>query len=235
MCQRCRPLLSMTVAQKIYANQGNGSVLRQVPDAAIRVLDVGCGMGDNARFLVGRGHVVDGITLSQTEATAARSFCRRVLVGNLEHGLPSGVDAAYDCCLCSHVIEHICWPERMLADIHRTLLPTGGALIVALPNLLNYKSRLRLLTGDFEYTPSGLMDDTHFRWYTFKSAQAMLRKNGFRIELAFGEGGAPLWPVRRILPRKITRAIDKLADRLSPGLFGNQLIFVARPVVITSC
>jgi cyclopropane fatty-acyl-phospholipid synthase-like methyltransferase len=48
-----------------------------VPEAALSALDVGCGAGDNARLLHQRRKLVDGITLSDTEAQAAGQWCRR--------------------------------------------------------------------------------------------------------------------------------------------------------------
>lgn len=213
--------------EKVYSNLGNMEVLRVVPCAASTVLDVGCGAGSNARILVQRGKIVDGVTLSQEEAHVAATLMREVWVYNLEDGLPPAVQAdAYDCILCSHVLEHIVYPDKLLADI-RSALKTDGRLIVALPNLLYHQNRLQLLVGRFDYAGEGIMDNTHVRWYTFASAQRLLARHGFAVENAFGEGRFPMPGLRRFVPEKTRARLDEWAGRKFPGLCGWQMIFVA--------
>ncbi len=218
-------LFEKSVAQKLYSNQGNPAVLGLVPPGAAKVLDVGCGDGANAARLVARGAVVDGITLSAEESNIASKVCRRVWTHNLELGLPNSMSDTYDCCICSHVLEHICWPGVLLQDLRRVLSPQGGRLVVALPNLLFYKNRWALCRGKFCYAEGGLMDNTHFRWYTFQTAQQLLNEYGFHIEVAAGDGSFPLAPLRRWSPQ-LARAIDKIATRQWPGLFGWQFVLL---------
>jgi hypothetical protein len=116
-----------------------------------------------------------------------------------------------------------------LADIKDRLEPQKGLLVVALPNIFYYKNRWALLWGKFDYTDSGLMDNTHFRWYTFTSAQEMLRQNGFEILKARAEGSFPLGWLRRLLTRQIAGCVDISVSALLPGLFGYQMVIVASP------
>ena len=119
-----------TVENKSYKNLGNASVLRQIPSGAQTILDVGCGAGDNARILSAAGKIIDGITLSISERDNAKRFCRDVVIHNLENGLPAQLIGPYDCVLCSHVLEHICWPEKLLADIRSRLHKDGLLLVI---------------------------------------------------------------------------------------------------------
>ncbi len=218
----------MNVATKVYHNAGNRSVLDRVLPSTRTVLDVGCGAGDNARALAAGGCRVDGITLSEPEAELARQVCRSVHVFNLEQGLPGDLAVEYDCCICSHVLEHICWPDPLLAGIRQKLRPKAGYLIVALPNIFYFKQRWQLLWGRFEYAESGLMDNTHFRWYTLNSGAQLLKRNGFDVLESTGDGSFPLWPLRRPFAT-MARRIDRTASEICPGLFAWQLLFVARP------
>jgi 2-polyprenyl-3-methyl-5-hydroxy-6-metoxy-1,4-benzoquinol methylase len=214
--------------EKVYDNRGNREVLRAVPAQATTVLDVGCGAGGNARILAQLGKIADGITLSDEEAREIKPFMRQVWIHNLEEGLPAGARReAYDCVLCSHVLEHIVYPEKLLADI-RQCLAQGGRLVVALPNLLYHWNRVQLLRGCFEYTNEGVMDYTHVRWYTFTSAQRMLAGHGFVVETAIVEGRFPLPGIRRFVPWTVLGRLDDWAGRTFPGLCGYQMIFVAR-------
>lgn len=220
-------LTNPSVHSKCYRNEGNPEVLRWVPSDAANVLDLGCGAGDNARLLFGRGISVDGVTLSGTEASVASQVCRSVLVHNLEGGLPAGLAEAYDAVLASHVLEHICFPARLLADVRAKLSPKG-VLIVALPNLLHYRYRLRLLRGSFEYAESGIMDNTHFRWYTFASGRRLLETNGFEVVRSYGDGHFPWFIAQPLIPHRLEKFVDKAVCMAAPGLMGLQLLYVAR-------
>jgi 2-polyprenyl-3-methyl-5-hydroxy-6-metoxy-1,4-benzoquinol methylase len=216
-----------SVQAKVYKNDGHPQVLALVPNEARTVLDLGCGAGDNARALADRGMIVDGVTLSQQEARVASQFCRSVSVHNLEEGLPTGLADSYDVVLACHVLEHICFPEKVLADLGAKIA-NGGLFIVALPNLLNHRYRLRLLAGVFEYEEGGIMDNTHFRWYTYVSAKRMLERNGFDVLQSFAVGHFPFLGVRKFVPRGIETWVDNSVTAKFPGLFGHNLIYVSR-------
>jgi 2-polyprenyl-3-methyl-5-hydroxy-6-metoxy-1,4-benzoquinol methylase len=216
-----------SVKSKVYRNNGNPQVLALVPEWAGLVLDLGCGAGDNAEVLSGRGIVVDGVTLSEMEAESAREVCRNVYIHNLEAGLPAECNGPYDAVLASHVLEHICFPESLLKGV-LSRLSSRGVLIVALPNLLNWRYRLNLLLGRFDYQESGIMDNTHFRWYTYRSAHRMLAANGFEVVLGYAHGCFPLYKIRNILPKGLSASLDRMACAALPGLFGYQLLYVAK-------
>lgn len=219
-------VLEQSVAHKTYGGNTNAEVLRAVPTSARTVLDLGCGTGGNAGALAARGTIVDGVTLSEEEAAAARRVCRSVWVHNLESGIPDAAMGPYDSCIASHVIEHICFPEALLAGVRRVLAP-GGTFVVALPNLMNYKTRFALMRGRFEYEDGGIMDNTHFRWYTFDSAQRLFERHGFVVTRAWAEGSFPLKGVRKVVPA-LARGVDRAATSIAPGVFGWQLLYTLR-------
>lgn len=217
------------VAGKYYENSGNLPVVEAVPSSAGVVLDVGCGAGDNARLLASMGKTVDGITLSETEAETARRWCRQVVVADLEVGLPASLgDQRYDACICSHVLEHLRWPDQLLRQIHSCLTPmaAGPQLVIALPNLMCYKTRIPLFLGRFEYADGGIMDASHFRWFTFESGRRLLESSGFTVLRSFGTGHFPLALLRRVLPRRLSASVDSFAVKMRPGVFATQMIFV---------
>jgi 2-polyprenyl-3-methyl-5-hydroxy-6-metoxy-1,4-benzoquinol methylase len=217
-----------SVREKVYANFGNPEVLRHVPyGTGLAILDLGCGAGDNAKALIGRGCLVDGVTLSQQEANQVADTCRAVSVHNLEEGLPEVFKSQrYDCILCSHVLEHICFPEKLLADMPAVLKP-GGRVIIALPNLLFIRNRWELLRGRFIYQPSGLMDNTHFRWYTYETCWELLQKMDLEPFARYATGYLPFGPIRRSFSSIFEKIEPWLCSRW-PGLFGYQLILVGQ-------
>lgn len=212
----------------IYRNSGNLAVLGQIKGTGKRILDVGCGAGDNARILVGRGHIVDGITLSDEEATECSSFMRKVFVHNLETGLPEAIVETYDYIICSHVLEHIAYPEKLFKDI-TCRLQESGIMIVALPNIMHYRPRMKLILGRFEYADSGIWDRTHLRWYTYSSGKRLLEQHGFKVVRSWVDGGLPFYRISRMIPANIQKVIYQILTAVSPGLFGGQLLYESRP------
>lgn len=212
-------------SKTFYKNAGNPEVLKAVPRESKYILDIGCGAGDNARALYESGKIVDCITISEKEANYVKSFCRNVFICDLENGLPP-LNQKYDVFLCSHIIEHIAYPQKLLADVLK-LMKENSVLILALPNFLDYKTRLKLLFGKFNYEQSGNFDYTHLRFYTFKTGRELLEKNNFKINESSVQGFLPFNTMLRYLPESIKEAIIKTLLFFSKGLFGSQLIYIA--------
>jgi SAM-dependent methyltransferase len=218
----------MTVcAQKVYQNAGNLPLLRMIPPNS-RVLDCGCGAGDNARILKSYGCRVTGITISASEREAALAHCDEVHLADLEDGIPEQVAGSFDVVLFSHVLEHLVHPGNVLRDARRLLMPKG-LIAVALPNVLEYHNRFDFLMGRFEYTSGGIMDETHVRFYTFACGKRLLIENGYTIVVAQADGAFPLWKMRQVLPAQWMDWINRWACQHWPGLFGAQSLYLARP------
>jgi len=202
----------------------NQPVLARVPQSTKRVLDVGCGSGALGEQL--RKEIdcrVIGITCSESEAELAGKWLNEVLVRDLNSFDPAEV-GSFDCIICSHVLEHLFDPHGLLKRLRRSLLP-GGALIVALPNVLHWRQRLQFVRGRFEYTEGGLMDRTHYRFFDWQTARALLADSGYRVieEQAWGS-----FPLSRFLFR-FGDWMDRVMLKMFPGLLGFQFVFVCEP------
>jgi len=202
----------------------NRPVLDAIPTSVRGVLDLGCGTGSLGRAIKARQVVeVTGVTYSSTEAEMARRYLDRVIVTDLNTFSPTDL-GRFDCIICSHILEHLYWPDHVLRAMVPLLEP-GGRLFVALPNSLVWRQRVRFLRGEFRYTDGGLMDRTHFRFFDWTSARALVASAGFREISAYADGGFPL---ARYLPGA-GRLLSHAALRLAPGLFGWQFVVVAEP------
>jgi len=207
----------------------NQAVYAAVPGESRRILDLGCGTGSLGLALKHRGKIeVTGVTYSAEEAAQATSRLDRVLIEDLNDFEPSAALGTFDVIICSHVLEHLLDPRRLLAALRARLGP-GGLLVVALPNVLHWKQRLRFLSGHFKYTQGGIMDSTHLAFYDWDTARALVAESGYRLISARGEGNLPQPLIRRLLPRSLTTRLDELAAAKFPGLFGAQFILVASP------
>jgi 2-polyprenyl-3-methyl-5-hydroxy-6-metoxy-1,4-benzoquinol methylase len=86
----------------------------------------------------------------------------------------------FDIILFADVLENTPDPLSVLLFYRRFLKP-GGKIVVSLPNIACWDRRLALLFGHFDYMDSGIMDRTHLRFFTFRTAQALLREAGLAI------------------------------------------------------
>lgn len=146
-----------------------------------RVLELGCADGFITRHLTERGCRVTGVEIDAEAAERARPWCEKVVVCDLNQ--PEWVESVgtgFDTVICGDVLEHLARPEVALQRIRKMLTP-GGRVIICLPNIAHIRVRLRLLLGRFEYEPTGIMDVTHLRFYTYKTAREFIERAGYGI------------------------------------------------------
>lgn len=201
----------------------NGPVLAAVPAGVRAVLDLGCGGGSlGAALKAKHGCRVVGVTFDPDEAKTAAGKLDAVVTADLSDH-PLADLGAFDCVVCSHVLEHLARPDQVLERV-RGLLPGGGTVVVGLPNALHWKGRAEFVRGRFRYTDGGRMDRTHLRWFDWHTARELLTAAGFAVEHAAADGGFPL--SRFLGPA--AGPLDRLAVRAAPGLFGWQFVLRGR-------
>jgi 2-polyprenyl-3-methyl-5-hydroxy-6-metoxy-1,4-benzoquinol methylase len=184
------------------------------------VLELGCSTGFFSRHLVERDCRVVGVEVDSTAAERAKRFCDRVFVADLASS--TWVEAlprdAFDVVLMGDVLEHLPNPYIVLQEV-RPLLHDSGCLIISLPNVIHWLTRLELLCGRFEYVPWGTLDFTHLRFFTPRSARALIQEAGYRISRFHPAIGGrmsghfrPAW---------------QLLANVFPSLFAYQMLFRA--------
>jgi 2-polyprenyl-3-methyl-5-hydroxy-6-metoxy-1,4-benzoquinol methylase len=197
-----------------------------------QILDIGCGEGFFAAKIAAAGNQVVGIDLLP-EAKLVSTF-EQYISADLDKGLSDAKVALanhhFDRILLQDVLEHLRHPEQLLQDCHDLLKPSGQ-LLVSVPNIANITVRIALLLGRFEYAQRGILDKTHMRFFTRRSARRLLEENGYKIidekttvmplELALGVS-----PDNTFM-RKLNGILATITN-LMPGIFGYQILFVAR-------
>ena len=222
----------ITITDRVYCNAGNLPLLDLLDRGSIRLLDVGCGAGDNALLVRSRytSCNVQGVTYSPVEAEIARKRMARCWVFDIEGEFPAELEReVFDCLIFSHILEHLKDPALVLARFSR-LLRSGGQVLIAVPNVLSWRMRLQFLQGDFEYESAGELDDTHLRFFTYFTADRLLLSKSPDLEVTCkcASGSAPLWWLRRhVFPQAWSEYIDQWSCRHWPNLFGAQVLIVA--------
>lgn len=162
------------------------------------VLDLGCRTGAVTQHFLPGNHVV-GVDVD--EAALARAAERGItpVWADVEEPLPLD-DDSFDVVVAGEILEHVRFPDRVVAEVARLLRP-DGVLVGSVPNAYRLKNRLAFLAGR---PPEH--DPTHLRMYS---------PAGIRRELA------PLGDAQLTL-------VGGRFVRLNPRLLANDMVFVVR-------
>lgn len=225
-----RPVYSglLTEAALADTNNTHAILLQLVGDHQV-VLEIGPATGYMTRVLVERQHCqVTGFEINAEAAALARPFLQQLIVGDLENESDlAHLTGQFDVILIGDVLEHLAEPNIPLRAFHDHLHLTGR-LIISLPNVAHWTIRRSLLRGQWDLTDRGVMDRTHLRWYTRRTAMALLYSNGYRVRQ---RRASYIFPGHRRLGLK--RLAIWAQTRAMPGafddLFAIQHILVATP------
>jgi 2-polyprenyl-3-methyl-5-hydroxy-6-metoxy-1,4-benzoquinol methylase len=179
-------------------------VVGLVPPAS-RVLELGCATGCMSSVLKTRlGCSVTGVEVCAEAAEQARAHCERVLVGDAETLAYEQLlgSLRFDVVVAADVLEHLREPGSLLVRL-RPFLTDGGCVVASIPNIAHGSVRLALLAGEFRYRATGLLDETHLRFFTRESIRDLFEAAGYgvthwrrhRVDITRTELGLPSRPV----------------------------------------
>ena len=162
----------------------NPLLVEFVPPTAKRILDIGCNMGGAGRLLRQRGFQGEiwGVEILPELAQVAAQHYNRVLVGDVEseslwQQLPHGY---FDVVLCGEVLEHLVHPTLLLRRLRQVVTP-DATLVITLPHVGHAFVLRKLLRGAFDYEPTGVLDESHLRFFSRKNLWRMLLKAGWLV------------------------------------------------------
>jgi methionine biosynthesis protein MetW len=161
------------------------SIARLVPPGS-RVLDLGCGNGELlAHLMAHRACTGYGVEIDDTKVHACLVRGVNVLQLNLEDGLSAFDDQSFDVVLQIDTLQHLRNAQTMLLETARV----GRLGVVAFPNFAHWPNRMSVLQGRMPVTkrlPYQWYDTPNIRVGTYADFQVLARRNGLRIDDAFG-------------------------------------------------
>ncbi|MDQ1253175.1 MAG: hypothetical protein QG646_2325 [Euryarchaeota archaeon] len=148
-----------------------------------KVLEIGTSTGYVSKILTERGNLVTGIEIDKEAAEIASNYCESMIIGDIEEiDMNRYLESySYDVIVVGDILEHLKNPEALLEQL-KNYLKTGGYIVVSLPNFCHGDVILNLLLGDFRYTETGLLDETHLRFFAYKNIINLFNKCGYAIE-----------------------------------------------------
>ncbi|MGE3174336.1 MAG: class I SAM-dependent methyltransferase [Planctomycetota bacterium] len=208
-----------------YHGRERGDLLALVPSlpAGSRVLELGCGEGRLGAQLRQRGLEVHGVEVVEAAAARARAVLDRVWVGDVERMALDYPSAHFRLLVCGDVLEHLVDPWAQLRRL-RPLLTDDAVVVASVPNLQYFPVALGLLCGRFDYADSGVLDRTHLRFFTRRSARALFEGHGYDVVAM-----PRRYPFRSGVLRAVAAALDLGTLGLLRGLLTGQVIVLARP------
>jgi SAM-dependent methyltransferase len=159
--------------------------------AVRRVLDLGCGGGENMWRLAEQAQTVVGLDLSHPRLREAQRSGPVVQGGAA--ALPFA-DGAFDMVYAAHVLHHVDAPEELMGQVQRCLRAEG---ILFLVETLDDHPLLRL---GRDLHPQWRGDRVHTR-LRFESLLDLVRASGFRV-LEAGQYSVFFW-LWELLPERV--------------------------------
>ena len=176
-------------------------IREQFGDATLRVLEVGCSEGYFGAALKDIGNEVWGLETNALAADVAQSRLDFVYRDSIEAFLLSDefVEERFDVIVFGDVLEHLLDPVRVLQAISARLTERG-VIISSVPNVAHERVRMMLLEGRWEYSATGIMDNTHLHFFTRDNLVQMFTRANLAInrlstiELASNQVQIPVSP-----------------------------------------
>jgi SAM-dependent methyltransferase len=164
-----------------------------------RVLDLGCRSGALTRhFLL--GNEVVGVDVDRAALRTVEQLGIEPVAANVEDPLPFP-DASFDVVVAGELLEHLRFPDAVVAEIQRVLRP-GGAIVGSVPNAFRLQGRLRFLRGR---APED--DPTHLHMFSPSELRALLADFA-DVRLSYVGGR-----YRRLHPRLLARDLVFIGRR----------------------
>ncbi|HVR38378.1 MAG TPA: class I SAM-dependent methyltransferase [Thermoanaerobaculia bacterium] len=212
--------------------------------SGLRVLDVGCGFATTTEYMQKLGNHVTGVEESADACRVASTRIERVVHADLQD---AQLAEPFDVLIFADVLEHVARPLDVLQSWLQRLAP-NGSVFVSLPNVGLWSVRFAHLAGQWNYGDTGVLDRTHLRFFTRKTARRLLAEAGLEIVATthnpglvrpfvplakrFLSSGAPADALLHSKPYRLylktAYPIERALASLWPGMLAFQMIFEAK-------
>ena len=162
----------------------NTDLLALVPKNTRRVVDVGCMHGQMALAVKEKIPAVyyTGIDIDPDYSAIAATRCDRAFAADIDQLSEERWGNLFpsDCWIFGDCLEHLKDPWAVLRSI-RARIDSDGCVLICIPNAQHWAVQWRLMTGQFRYEDSGLLDRTHLRWFTRITLLELFQETGWQV------------------------------------------------------
>lgn len=167
-------------------NSTAASIYRLALEGKERVLDLGSGPAIVSAHLArenGREVVCVDSDAEALEVARERGVAQAIEADlQSEKWLEELAGRQFDVVILADVLEHLVDPGHVLDAIRENhLVAENGFLVVSLPNVAHLGVLSELLDGRFDYRPTGLLDQTHLRFFTRATFIELCEGHGYFV------------------------------------------------------
>jgi glycosyltransferase involved in cell wall biosynthesis len=193
-----------------------------------RVLDIGCGEGFVGKELEKKGCCVQGMDEALFEGQCLLERFEKVDLHTQSVPLPPDV---FDYILLLDILEHLDSRRQyeLLDDLRARSVRKKPTVIITMPNVAFFLTRLQLLLGQFNYGKRGILDLTHRRLHTFQALRRMLEESGYCVGRMEGIPAPYPAALGMTFTAKMLLAINSALIALMPKLMSYQIFVTAVP------
>lgn len=191
---RLRPAQHGEQKQIKYYTRLRSEIFPFLPEKIDTLLDVGCGAGETSGYLkeIGQVNWACGIEPVTNIAEKAQQRLDQVIVADIEKMDLPFPSNHFDVIFVLDILEHLVDPWKAVEKLQKHLKP-GGYMVASIPNVRNYSVMIPLLfKGEWEYRESDILDSTHLRFFTKKSAMKLMTPSGLKL-IQLGNTGCRPW------------------------------------------
>ena len=122
------------------------------------------------------------VEIDEKSAQDASIYTEKILVDSIENNnwQKEFKNMKFDYIIFADVLEHLYYPEKVLEDV-KDFLKENGSILISIPNIAHSSIIINLLKNEFNYSPTGLLDDTHIRFFTKKTFDKLIERRGLHI------------------------------------------------------
>jgi SAM-dependent methyltransferase len=173
-----------TLLEQYYSNVRNDVIAMIRPGSCFPIaVELGCGNGATLSQLkkLNIAKSVYGFEKVDIFKDSFASNIDHYQVCDIEKELPNHISSA-DLVLLLDVLEHLIDPWKFL-EILISKMKSGSVLIISTPNINNIRIlRNLILRDEWIYTSSGILDQTHLRFFTETSLKRFLQTLNINIK-----------------------------------------------------
>lgn len=162
-------------------NDSRGIIL-QIIKPHSKVLEFGCATGNMTRYMTEEmGCDVFIVEIEREAFEQAINHARDGVCGDiLEYEWVEKFGIKFDYVIFADVLEHLTKPQEVLEKV-KEVLAYNGSVVISVPNIAHNDILINLYNNQFNYTPTGLLDDTHVHFFTGSSLRRCCNEAGYQV------------------------------------------------------
>lgn len=161
-----------------------GKIAQLIGSHSKKIVDFGCAAGYFGQFLKEKTKAtVWGVEIDPEDAKKAEKKLDKVLTFNLEeeNWYKKFGNEKFDVAIFADVLEHLHNPKNALENTKK-ILNKDGKIIISVPNVSHQSILLELIFDQWNYEKSGLLDNTHVKFFTKQTIVSLIQKSGLHIK-----------------------------------------------------